>query len=61
MELLTLAALVAIVYFPVAWIAKKMGGDMLQTIAIVFMIIVVLSFVTGIPIAFFLFLRYGLV
>lgn len=61
MGFLSLIAIVALVYFPVAYLADKLGGDTLQTIAVVFMILLVLSFVTGIPLAFFLFLRYGLV
>lgn len=60
MFFLGLVCLVAVFYFPVVWISGKVAGERGQTAAIVLMVAGTLAFVLGIPVSFFLFLRYGL-
>ena len=60
-QFLLIAFVVALFYFPAIVFAEKIGGEKLQTFVIVILVVIVLSLITGIPLAFYLFLRYGLV
>lgn len=59
MWLFILAILVAVVYFPVVWAANKLGGEKVQTAAIVAMVAGVFVTLCAIPVGFFLFLRFA--
>lgn len=59
MWLIIIAILVAVVYFPVVYVANKIGGEKVQTVVIVVMMAGVFATLCSIPVLFFLFLRFG--